>query len=178
MEQTKYIWGRGLAFKEQQDMDRLSEYVKEGWLLEKLGIFRYELKKGEPQNIEYSVDYQKDVDDDYFAYFKAGGWSHVCSAANEIHVFHVPEETTPIYTDKKSLIENYAGEKKKAGKIALPVLMVILLLILLAVLGNIGWVPAIASNISLILGYIVLLPLIFTGIPYIGYSIKLRQLRK
>jgi hypothetical protein len=178
MEKTKYIYSGGFAFNEQEDMDKLRAYAKEGWLLERQQFMGYQLKKGEPKNIKFSLDYQKEADDDYFAYFEAAGWTLVCSTANEIHIFSAPEGTTPIHTDKIPLIEKYKTEKKRMGKIALPSLFVTLMLFFLTVLGGIGWVPETIGNISTMLWYVSLIVPVFTVISFFGYSSKVRKLRK
>src|SRR5699024_1009621 len=82
MKQKKYVSSGGLAFSEEKDMKKLSKYAKKGWILEGFAPFGYRLQKGEPATIQYSLDYQMDADEDYFAYFEAAGWSHVCSSGN------------------------------------------------------------------------------------------------
>ena len=52
----KYMINEGLAFSEEKMMKKLSDRAKEGWLLEKATIMRFKLKKGEPQNLIYSMD--------------------------------------------------------------------------------------------------------------------------
>lgn len=87
MRKTKYVASGGLAFTEKMDMKKLSAYASKGWILNGFALLGFSLKKGEPQNIVYSLDYQKDADKEYFAIFEEAGWKHVCSAENEFHVF-------------------------------------------------------------------------------------------
>ncbi len=47
----------------------------------------YKLRKDEPQDIIYSLDYQKDVNEEYFHMFKEAGWNIVISLGNEMHIF-------------------------------------------------------------------------------------------
>ena len=67
---NKYVAIRGLAFSENSEMEKLSKYAREGWLLEDIvcGFF-YKLRKGKPQNIVYSLDYQSNADEEYFSIF-------------------------------------------------------------------------------------------------------------
>lgn len=178
MTQTKYIPSGGLAFAEEKDLRKLSEYAKEGWLLEDFAMLGYKLKKDEPRNIEYQIDYQKGVDEDYFTYFEASGWSHVCSAGDEIHVFSAPEGTKPIYSDKDNIIEKYEREKNQMGKYALPFLLSCILCFLLYASSKAHFLPQIAGSVSIVLGIVTIIGLVFTVLPYIGYSFKLNKLRK
>ncbi|NGY89474.1 DUF2812 domain-containing protein [Bacillus megaterium] len=72
-----------------------------------------QIKKAEPQEIQYSMDFQPDADEEYFMYFEEAGWSHACSIGNEIHIFIASMKAKPIYSDKATTIERY--EEKKAN---------------------------------------------------------------
>lgn len=178
MEETKFIFSGGLAFSEERDMMKLSAYAKKGWALESFAPLGYKLRRSDPQNIIYSIDYQKGADDEYFEFFEAAEWKHVCSIGNEIHVFSAPEGTKPIYSDKSTEIEKYEREKKQMGKSALAFLIFTVLFILLKVMSLTGWLPRAAGIISLILGIVSLIILVFSGLPYLAYQYRLSQLRK
>lgn len=176
MSATKYIYSEGLALNEQEDMDKLSEYAKKGWVLEQIQCLGYKLKKEKPRNITYTLDYRKEADEEYFAFFEAAGWSHVCSA-NTMHVFCASEGTNPIYTDSVTVIEKYEIQRKMMGKLAFPTLIVTLMLLLLTILSGYGVFPKFVGGVSALLGYGSVIVLIFTGLPYISYSFKLTKLR-
>ena len=178
MTETKYIFSGGLAFTEQSDMERLRELASEGWLLEKMHCLGYVLRRGRPQDIEYSLDYQKRPDEEYFSFFEMSGWTHVCSVGKEIHIFSAPAGTTPIHTDRLTAIDKYETQKQYMGNIALPTLVITILLSSVAMLSNYSWVPKGMGNTCGILSYLSSMVLIFTGMPYIGYSYKLSRLRK
>ncbi|HET7579627.1 MAG TPA: DUF2812 domain-containing protein [Bacillales bacterium] len=178
MRQTKYVPSGGTAYTESKDMKKLGEYAKKGWILESFVPFGYKLRKGESKNIEYSLDYRKIADDDYFAYFEAAGWTHVCSMGNQIHVFKAPAGTKPIYSDKITQIEKYETEKKRMGKVAFPTLILTSLLLLLGILSSYGWIPVMIGTAGTLLGIVSLIVLVFTGLPYIGFKFKLNRLRK
>jgi hypothetical protein len=146
--------------------------------MRKLAGLGYKLRKEESKDIEYSLDYQKEADDEYFAIFEAAGWSHVCSVGNEIHIFSAPTGTKPIYTDRPTTVEKYKREKKQMGKAALPFFTSTVVFWLLSVFSNWGWVPGIIGNIFQLLGMISLIILIFPGLPYLSYQYKLLKLRK
>lgn len=55
---NKYVMIGGFAFSEESDMEKLRNYAKKGWILERVvGGFFYKLRKDEPQDIIYSLDY-------------------------------------------------------------------------------------------------------------------------
>lgn len=178
MKQTKYIPSMGLAFFEEADMKKLEKYAKEGWILEKFAPLGYKLRKEKPQNIEYSLDYQKEADEDYYSYFEAAGWSHVCSVGNEINIFSAPVGTKPIYSDKVTNIEKYEREHKQMGKLALPLLIAFVIFLSLSMLSKYSWIPENIGTVSMILTTIALVILVFPGLPYISYYFKLKRMRK
>ncbi|MCM3154042.1 hypothetical protein [Priestia megaterium] len=45
MKKTKYIMSGGTAFAEQEDLQKLSDYAKKGWLLDRFAFLGYTLKK-------------------------------------------------------------------------------------------------------------------------------------
>ena len=175
MTRKKYVTSDGLAFSEEKDMKKLSELAKEGWILDKFAPFGYWLKKGEPKQIMYSVDDQLEADEDYFSYFEAAGWTHICSAGNQIHIFCAPEGTKPLYTDQGSLLERYKREKRQMGRYALPLFILTLVFHLIS-LQN--WLPEIIGTVSMILGSLTLILLVFPGLPYLSYSIKISRLQR
>jgi hypothetical protein len=61
MKKTKYIMSGGTAFAEQEDLQKLSDYAKKGWLLDRFAFLGYTLKKGEPQDLQYSLDFQENA---------------------------------------------------------------------------------------------------------------------
>ncbi|MBU5484549.1 DUF2812 domain-containing protein [Clostridium sp. MSJ-11] len=121
MEKYKYLINMGLAFEEDRMMKKLSKMAKEGWILEKMTIFKYKLVKAEPKELIYSMD-SKQLDDDkdkdkdkdkdeYFEFFKSSGWEHMCSL-NDIHFFSAPPNTIPIYTDEENYLSKYSSSKE------------------------------------------------------------------
>ncbi|MDP4087942.1 MAG: DUF2812 domain-containing protein [Bacillota bacterium] len=111
--EVKYIMNNGLAFDEERTMKRLRNMAEEGWILSDMSMFRYKLVKGEPQKLIYSMDYKelKKDGEEYFEYFKAGGWEHMCSYG-PFHFFAAEPGTVPIYTDRESHLEKYKSPNK------------------------------------------------------------------
>ncbi|WP_257128294.1 DUF2812 domain-containing protein [Priestia megaterium] len=134
------------------------------------------LKKGEPQDLQYSLDFQENADDEYFLLFKDAGWQHVCSEGNAMHIFSAPPGTKPIYSDIETIIDRYKREKHFVGKAALSILAAMVFLLLLDVMSLYGWLPEALGTISEILLAISTVILVFPGLPYLAYQRKLKKL--
>lgn len=178
MKNTKYVISGGLAFTEKADMKKLSKYARKGWLLESFAPFGYRLRRSESQNFVYSVDFQMNVDEEYYLIFESAGWTYVCSAGDGFHIFRAAAGTAPIYTDTGTLIDKYEREKKVMGTAALPLLIALIVFILTRIISSNGWLPEIVGEISLYLGLASLFILVFPGLPYIAYRFKLNKLRE
>ncbi|SHE93959.1 Protein of unknown function [Seinonella peptonophila] len=177
MSNTKYMINRGLAFSEEQDMRQLNEYAKQGWLLEGFagGGFFFKLKKGTPQEVQYNLDYQVNVDEEYFAFFQEAGWKHICSTGH-IHIFQAPINTKPIYSDQSTLIDKYEHVASFTGKYAFFSLLLTLLFGVLLKLSFMFQIPSVISYICIVLMLLSVVLLVFTGLPYLAYLRKRKKL--
>ncbi|MGN1385623.1 MAG: DUF2812 domain-containing protein [Bacillus sp. (in: firmicutes)] len=114
MRKYKYVANMGLAFDEKRILKKLSKLAKEGWILDELTLLRgYRLKRSQPRDVVYSLDYKRlDQADqaEYVEMFEAGGWEHICSL-QDMHFFAAPPGTTPIYTDKESHQHMYRTQR-------------------------------------------------------------------
>ena len=146
---TKYVMRKGLALAENEEMEMLSSYAREGWILYKFGTLGYKLKKSNPQQLQYSLDYRNNPDKEYFLYFKEAGWSYVCSIGNTIHIFSAPEGTKPIYTDNDTESEKYVGQYEMTKKIAIPSSLCTILLLILTLLSKYGYIPVSYTHLTL-----------------------------
>ncbi|WNF23428.1 DUF2812 domain-containing protein [Mesobacillus jeotgali] len=181
MGQTKYIMSGGLAFDEEKDMSKLEQLAREGWIFDRFAFMGYRLRKAETQDIQYSLDYRKDADADYFAYFKEAGWKHEGTAENYIHIFSAPKGTAPIYTDSDSLVEKYSSEKSRMGKGALIMLAATLsIMTALWVISYFSLFSSFEGTVKTVIGVLFvvsLIGLVFTFMPYLGYAYKLNKLK-
>ncbi len=176
MENKKYVMNRGLAFSEEKEMKKLSTYAREGWFLKKFAFFGFTLQKGEPQELDYSIDHQAEADEEYFSYFDEAGWTYVCSTGNVIHVFCAPKGTTPIYSDQETKKQRYIRESEMMKKVALPTLAISLMLLMVTISSANGLLPELSGQISEYLGYVAYIVLVFSGMPYVAYKLKIRKL--
>ncbi len=175
--ETKYVIINGFAFSEESDMEMLKDYAREGWLLEgiKVGFF-YKLRKGEPKDIEYSLDYQNEATEEYFNFFKEAGWTPVISLGDEIHIFSAPAGTKAIYSDRESEMDKYYRMKKQSGKGTLYSLITTIILAVLLFVSAITIRPIFL--IVLILFVISLIVFIFNFMPYLAFNSRLKHLSK
>ena len=84
MKQTKYITSGGLAFSEDNDMEKLRRFSLKGWHVSDFKFMGYTLEKGEISDYIYSIDYRslkEDEEEEYFDFFSSSGWSHIASEA-------------------------------------------------------------------------------------------------
>lgn len=126
----RYVLSWGLAFAEKNEMAKLGKLAQKGWFLQSFAFLGYFLRKAEPQNLVYELDYQnvKPADmEEYIDTFTAAGWSYVCSAGEGMHIFSAAPGTAPIYSDRQSANEKYNRITKSAGMIT--VMCIILMLI-------------------------------------------------
>lgn len=125
----KSFMSGGLAFSEEEDMQKLSDLAKEGWILDSFKNLSYQLKKSEPQDVIYCYDFNNDKEDlqSYFEIFEDSDWEHVCSS-DAYHFFKAPVGTAPIYTDEYTRSLKYKNLYKVIGKsIKYLVIMVLVL---------------------------------------------------
>ncbi len=176
----RFIIGKGLAFSEAWEMQYLSKLAAEGWFLESHAFcgFGYRLCKGEKQDLQYCMDYQKlskEDQEDYLEMFAAAGWKHVMSVGNIIHYFSAPPGIKPIYSDHSTLMEKY-----RKGKVNLGVSSIIF--ILLTFLTCFIWKNTEMHIAQLMFRYmfyfflVVTLPIIMTYLAFILRLWRLRQL--
>ena len=174
---NKYVTIEGLAFTEQSDMNKLSNYAKQGWLLDSIkGCLFYKLKKGEPQDIVYSIDYQGEADEEYFSLFKEAGWNHVLSTIESIHIFSAPRGTEPIYSDAESERSKYVPmmENRKKGSIIFGIIS----LTLAAMTVVSGLCIKKLCLLFTILLIISLCIFIFNFMPYIVFKDRVKHIEK
>lgn len=170
----KYMSSWGLAFAEEREMKKLGEMAARGWHLEKFAPLGYTLVEGEPMDVRYSLDYRQRPDEDYFELFAASGWEHVTSTGDEIHVFKGRPDAIPLYTDQTTTHDKYAQVERQMGKAALVFQVISIGLMLLLQLNWSGT----AEAIIWIVQTLVVIGLVFTGLPYLGFLVKRKRLER
>lgn len=148
----KSFMSGGLAFAEEEDMQKLSDLAKEGWILDSFKYLSYQLKKSEPQDLVYCVDFNFDKKDlqSYFEIFEDSDWEHVCSY-DGYHFFKAPPGTVPIYTDEYTKNLKYKKLYKLLDKNSKYMLILALVLGLMSyALGNIASSESIFKGVRIV----------------------------
>jgi hypothetical protein len=167
----------GFAFSEAGDMEKLKNHASQGWILEDIvGGFFYKLRKDSPQNIVYSLDYQSEVDGEYYSIFKEAGWNPVVSVNNQMHIFSAKAGTKPIYSDCISEIDKYTKIRDQTRRGTLYSSIIAIALIGLLVVSAIAIRPIFLIVFGLIV--IDILIFIFNFMPYLAYKSRIKQLKK
>lgn len=173
----KYVMIGGVAFSEEVDMEKLSNYAKQGWILEGIkGGFFYKLRKDEPQDIIYSLDYQSDANEEYLSIFEEAGWEHVVSSGNEIHIFSAKTGTKPIYSDCESELSKYITIRDKSKKGSLYSFIVGIILTVMLVLS--GFFMRQIFLIIVAVWFIDIVVFIFNFMPYLAYNDRIKAMEK
>ncbi|KGM96939.1 hypothetical protein Z968_04995 [Clostridium novyi A str. 4552] len=170
---SKYVMISGLAFSEEDEMNKLSSYAKKGWILEKIVLgFFYKLKKDVPQDTIYSLDYKVGANEEYFNVFKEAGWSCVVSIQNQIHIFSAKSGTKPIYRQ----MDKYTGVEERTVKGTLYSLIIAMILVGLLAISII----AVKSMFFIILGLLMIDGVVFTFnfMPYLAYNSRIREIEQ
>ncbi len=157
MRQTKYIPSGGLAFSEDEDMEKLRRFSLKGWHVSGFKFMGYTLEKGESLDYIYSIDYRsltEDEEEEYFAFFSSAGWSHIASEAN-IHLFRALPGTQPIYTDRDTTVEKYKNLSDSMNKLAIPFVFITALVWIGAMISS-GILQSILLGVAVILSIIAL----------------------
>ncbi|MBZ9687255.1 DUF2812 domain-containing protein [Clostridium estertheticum] len=176
---NRYIMNMGLAFDEDRAMKKLCLMAKEGWILEKMSLFRYKLAKSQPKEIVYSMDYKKlgQNTDEYFELFQRSGWEHMCSYG-DFHFFTAPPETIPIYTEKENYLSKYESSKQSYKQTAIiSVVLLIIVNMIEFVLGSRIEGPII-RNILVVIGTILVAIAVPSLMVSVAYYIKEKRILK
>lgn len=176
--QTRYIPSKGLAFAEQNEMNKLSRLSEKGWLLERFSLFGsgFIVRRGPAHKQLYCLDIQhvpqKD-ENEYREMFADSGWAYVCSAG-DMHIFVAEPGTVPIHTDRSTLYEKYRKITRTSKIFAIVVMLLTLITCVLLYLSGQVWNLELLQNIShvsLLLCAVFFLPSLMV---YIAYSLRLR----
>ncbi|GAA0679819.1 MULTISPECIES: DUF2812 domain-containing protein [Clostridium] len=116
MGKYKTMLNEGWDISKNKMLRKLSNYAKEGWILESMSTLKFNLIKGEPKDLIYSMDYQPEVEDinEYLEIFKMEGWAFVCEDQG-FRIFSAAPGSKPIYTDTTALDESRKIRMKYAA---------------------------------------------------------------
>ncbi len=111
----KRMINEGWAFSEQKMLHKLSRLAAQGWMLESMTTLSFQLKKQEPEEVQFAMDCPAQVKDreEYLDLFEQSGWTLVCEHAG-FYLFKAPKNARPIHTDKTLLAERRRLGKRQA----------------------------------------------------------------
>ncbi|MGZ9586615.1 DUF2812 domain-containing protein [Paenibacillus marinisediminis] len=120
MSETKYVVSNGIAFSEKKDLIMLRKEAANGWIVKRYKRMGYELVKGNPEDVTFSIDIRdlkEEELDEYIELFETAGWAHVCSQY-DTYLFKALPGVKPIYTDKETKVEKFERLQKSVGPAA------------------------------------------------------------
>ena len=119
MRETKTAWHWWWGWNPEKIENWLEEKEIEGWHLLKADVayIRFKFEKGESRKVRYCIDYQLNVQNNYFELFKEDGWELMGEKFVPWYIWRKPydDERPDIYTDTKSLIERNNRQLKTVG---------------------------------------------------------------
>ena len=175
MKSKKYVMMGGFAFADNTDMKKLKKLAKKGWILKGWNFLSYRFEKGEPQDLDFMVDYRDELDADYLMRFEKSGWKYVMSIAN-VHIFSAKEGTRPIYADADSKAEILKTQEESFKKPAIitSLLLIASLIVGFLVIPETGWLHFLWTMVITLL----MIATVFSVMPYFAYKIRRRRLKK
>lgn len=172
--------GAGLAFAEEHDLQRLSQWAAEGWRLTKIESMWMVLEQAPPEQVIFAIDYQEAPDPEYFEMCRAAGWHHVTSVEQQIHLFKATSGTPSIFSAADSTTK-YQRAARMFGKPALwsSVGLVASVMLLFGVIQP--WLLTQSKSTLGLMVYVITAVMmivlatisIFTALPWAAYRLRL-----
>lgn len=154
----------GLAFEPEKDLAMFAEQAAQG--LHLAGVARFghgwSFREGEPEDVIFDLAHERRPDADYLHFFSAGGWEHVLSLG-DVHIFKGAPGTPPVHTRAESRGEELLRERNRSAARS------VLALAVFALVGLGMWVAEWNPWLEMGLLTLVLLPLVYTVLPMIGF---------
>jgi len=122
----RYEPSRGVAFAEDDDMQRLSVLATEGWRLIGFKGLSYVLEPAPPEEIIFALDYMYEPDEEYFALCRVSGWERVVTMDGLIHIFKAAPGTPAMF----STAETQQKYQRVQRRLLVPVLASMVLTVL------------------------------------------------
>jgi hypothetical protein len=112
----KFVIVTALAFSDQQDTKRLSEFASKGLLLNdfRVPLLSYRLFPQDKQEVDFLIDFHQGATQEYMESYAQNGWEHVFSH-EDLHYFKAVKATAPFYTDIEGKAQRYKKESKRYG---------------------------------------------------------------
>lgn len=171
----KFLIVTSLAFSDQQDTKRLSEFASKGLLLNdfRIPMLSYRLLPNEKQDVDFLIDYHQNATQEYYDSYLQNGWEQVFSH-EDMHYFKASKGTTPFYSDVEGKALRYRNESKRYGIYSLisllPALLFGFLLITYQSSGELVTLPLfVGTGLSV-------MTFIFCIMPFVTYHFRAKRL--
>lgn len=171
---NKYRVCNGLAIYPDKDMKMLSKMSAKGWHVKSLEGICYRFEEGEPKDYIYNLNMENEVNEDMLSIYKESGWEPIILGEG-YQIYRAEAGTTPIFTDNETKIEVLNKQKKSFGMGALIFLLIFLVIVAVSV---IFWSNETIKDILLFVALLCWVPLVFTGLPYLGLGKQIKDLKK
>lgn len=112
----KYVIVTALAFSDEQDTKRLSEFASKGLFLKdfRIPLLSYRLIPQEKQEVDFLIDYQQKASQEYYDSYLKMGWESVFSS-DDMHYFKAEKGTVPFFSDVEGKVQRYRKESRRYG---------------------------------------------------------------
>jgi hypothetical protein len=116
----KFVIVTALAFSDQQDTKRLSEFASKGLMLKdyRIPLLSYRLLPAEKQKVDFLIDFQQNASSEYIDSYAQNGWQLVF-AHEDLHYFKADKGTPTFYSDIEGKTSLYRKESKRYGLYAI-----------------------------------------------------------
>lgn len=169
MKEEKIVWRWWTGWEIEKVENWLEEMEQDGWNLSKVDyILRFKFEKGKSRKMRYCVDYQNNVEDNYFELFIEDGWVLMDEKIAPWYIWRksYENERPAIYTDTKSLVER---NNRQIRNVFIGVFLSLVLLYVVLI-GNFDSTKLISA--------LLIMSLVFYGYliaQYYRYNKKLKQ---
>lgn len=173
---AKYRICGGLALMPVHDMALLKRMSAKGWHLSGFsGAVLYRLEQGEPHAYDYEVYFEPEFSPKVQDFFRAGGWELVASGPSW-QIVRAEEGTTPLFTDDEAKIEMLSRSRARVGGAAIVCAVLAVLFFVLEQMFTAQQFE-LGETICLMGLLTAVACLVFSFLPFIGYTLSLRKLR-
>jgi len=157
MKEVKTVWRMWEGWNIEKLENWLEEMEQKGWSLFKLDFnMRFKFRKAESRKIRYCIDFQSNVDDNYFEIFKDYGWELVDNKVGQWLIWRksYENERPNIFTDTKSLIERNSRQIRNVI-IGVFISLIVLYFVLLGNFDSTSLISAILILSFVFYGYLI-----------------------
>lgn len=168
---AKYRISNGWAMAPDQDMKLLKKMSRQGWHVAGMAGIFYRFEKGQPKDYDYSLNMEREVDSEMLSFYEASNWTPVV-VHQGIQIFRAEAGASPIFSDVDSEMDVLSSNRLKSGKWAAVFLVLALIGLIISRVVDLN--PGVSAGMTIVL----MLCIIYTLFPFLGYSWTLYKKQK